>query len=287
MRRWGTVLLSAAALFVPSPNLESLLPDTAAPASVQPHPVAHCREASIRCVTGLERRLRRQWRALDAACDHRATFSLAYLRITQGLRRFIAQGRIADPAWMEYVVADFSNHYMRYFRDYARGKPVPYGWQVTYDAAMHGDTSAPQDVLLASNVHTQHDLPYVYARMGTRTPDGTSRMRDHDAVNAVNDSVFAGIERYGAEHYDQQFGYFQLAPAGLDRIGTLQVIQVWRELAWRNAVRLLNAGSQAERARVASDIDTATATWAQLIMAPTQPGYRATRDAYCRAQQSR
>jgi hypothetical protein len=208
-------------------------------------------------------------------------FSLSYLRITEGLDKSIRSGQIQHPRWMEYVVADFSNHYLRYFRDYARGRPIPRGWQITYDAAMRGDTSAPQDVLLASNVHTQHDLPFIYAAMGTRTRSGASRKPDHDAVNAVNDSVFAGLEQYGGAHYDPQFSAFTTMPFGTDRISTLSVIQAWREGAWRNAVRLLNARTRTEYDQVVASIDALTNATAQMILAPTVPGYRATRDAYC------
>jgi hypothetical protein len=272
---------------IPSPNLEALLPDTPAPASVQPHPVANCEHASIACIDGLERRLRTLWRPLDAACDHRAMFALSYLRITEGLRRLVAAGRVRYPTWLEYVITDFSNHYLQYFHDYEAGRPIPHSWQLTYDAAMHGDTSAPQDVLLASSAHTQHDLPFIYAAMGTRTPGGASRKPDHDAVNVINDSVFRGLEDYGAAHYDPQFATFELAPLELDRLGTLQVVQLWRETAWRNGLRLLNARSRAEYDSVVASIDATADTWAQLILAPTQSGYRATRDAYCAAHRAR
>jgi hypothetical protein len=268
---------------IPSPNPEALLPDTPAPSTIRAHGVEHCRHASLRCVTGLARRLRRQWRPLDAACDHRAMFSLSYLRITQGLRRAIRAGDLQHPRWMEYVVADFSNHYFQYFEDYAAGRQVPSSWKLAYDAAMHGDTSAPQDVLLASNAHTQHDLPFIYAEMGTRTKDGESRKPDHDAVNAVNDSVFRGLEEYGAEHYDPQFSSFMLAPQGTDRIATLEMIQTWREGAWRNAVRLVNAKTKAEYDQVVASIDTLADTTARMILAGTQPGYRSTRDDFCAA----
>lgn len=210
-------------------------------------------------------------------------FSLSYLRITRGLRRSIRRGEIRHRRWMEYVVADFSNHYLRYFRRYERGRSVPDGWRIAYDAAMHGDTSAPQDVLLASNVHTQHDLPFIYAAMDARTRSGASRKADHGAVNAVNDRVFAGLEQYGAEHYDPEFGLFTSAPFGTDRIGTLEMIQSWREGAWRNAVRLLNARDQAEYDQVVASINSVTNATAQMILAGTQPGYRTTRDDFCRS----
>jgi len=64
----------------------SLLPPLPVSSKVQPHGVPNCRRASIRCIDGLLRRLKALWRPLDASCDHRALFALAYIRITQGLR---------------------------------------------------------------------------------------------------------------------------------------------------------------------------------------------------------
>ncbi len=270
----------------PSPNPEALLPAATAPPYVAPHGVPHCRRASLRCVDGLLTRLRRQWHALDASCDHRAVFSLAYLRITGGLRKAIVAGALRDPHWMEYVITDFSNHYLGYYADAAAGRPVPYSWQVAYDEDTHGDANAGQDTLLASNAHTQHDLPYIYAGMGLVTRSGASRKRDHDAVNAINDSVFRGLEDYYAAHYDPIMANFELAPLGLDRIGVLEVIQSWREVAWRNAERLVAARTPAERAVVDASIDANANRWADLIRSGDQPGYRATRDAFCRTHRA-
>ena len=137
------------------------LPPLPVPADVQPHPVRNCRHPGRQCLRGLERRLRTQWRGLDAACDHRALFSLAYIRITKGLRDDLARRHprwFRYPRWFTYVIADFSNRYFATFRDYAAGRPVPGAWKIAYDEATRGDASGGQDVLLASNAHTQHDL---------------------------------------------------------------------------------------------------------------------------------
>jgi hypothetical protein len=270
----------------PSPNWGAALPGGPVPTGVQAHGVAHCRRASLRCIDGLLARLQTQFSALDAACDHRAVFSLAYLRITEGLRTWIVAGRLRHPGWMEYVIGDFSNHYFQYFTDYARGRPVPYSWKVAYDNDLHGDTNAGQDTLLASSAHTQHDLPYIYAAMGMATRKGASRKVDHDAVNAINDSVFRGLEEDIAAHYDPMFSLITMAPAGLERIGTLQLIQGWREGAWRNGERLMNARTAAERRRVEASIDANANAWADFIASGHQPGYRATRDAYCAAHRA-
>lgn len=266
------------------------LPAAPTSSKIQPHGVKNCRRASIRCIDDLLRRLDAQWRPLDAACDHRALFSLSYLRITAGLREDLARPEplyFDHPDWFTYVITDFSNRYFKAFGDYEAGRPVPEAWRITFDAALHGDVNGGQDVLLASNAHTQHDLPYAYAEMGVRTPDGESRKHDHDGVNAINTRVFDGLEDEFAERYDPQFTLIDMKPLPLDEIGTMEMVKGWREGAWRNAERLLNATTPAERAEVESEIDVNSRVWAQAIDSVEQPGYRTTRDDYCRAQQRR
>ena len=155
------------------------------PNDVQAHGVRNCRRAQVRCVDGLIARLEAQFRPLDLACDHRALFSLSYLRITELLRDDLSRRHprwFRYRGWMFYVITTFSNRYFQAFADYEAGRPVPGAWKITFDEAKAGDANAGQDVLLASNAHTQHDLPYVYAEQGMRTR-GASRKHDHDGVN--------------------------------------------------------------------------------------------------------
>ena len=64
-----------------------------------------------------------------------------------------------------------------------------------------------------------------------------------------------------------------------------ELVRAWREGVWRNAERLTNAKSDAERAQVADSIHQQAAASARLIQAAGMgpPGYRATRAAYCAA----
>lgn len=255
--------------------------------SVQPHPVANCPEATIACVDDLLRRLREQWEPLDAACDHRALWPLAYMKITQGLRDGLtgaAPPAFHHPDWFIYVVTTFSNRYFEAYANYEAGRPLPESWRITFDAAAHGDFNGGQDILLASNAHTQRDLPFVYAEQGTRTPAGVSRKHDHDAVNIVNNAVLDATEEEFAQRYDPFFKLIDQPRAPLEEIGTLEVVKGWRELAWRNGERLLAAKTAPERAAVVAQIESNATLWAKLITASAQPGYRATRDAYCRSR---
>jgi len=141
-----------------------LLPPLPTTTEVQPEPVRNCRQASIRCANGLVRRLREQWRGFHATCDHRAVISYSYLQITKGLRDDLAtkrRGLVKDRRWMTYVITDFSNMYSEAFADDASGRRVAKAWRLTFESADAGDANAGQDVLMFSNAHVQHDLPFV------------------------------------------------------------------------------------------------------------------------------
>jgi Family of unknown function (DUF5995) len=72
-----------------------------------------------------------------------------------------------------------------------------------------------------------------------------------------------------------------LTPA--DDYAGIEMVRMWREGVWRNAERLLNARSDAERAQVAQSIETQAELSARMMAEPT-PGYGARRDAYCRSR---
>jgi hypothetical protein len=241
----------------------------------------------VRCVRGLERRLRRQFGRFDATCDHRAVISYSYLQITRGLladmRGPRAGALVTHRRWMSYLITNFSNRYFRAYHRYAQGKPVTAAWRITFETAAEGDASAGQEVLLFSNAHVQHDLPYAYAKMGIETRSGRSRKPDHDSVNEVNARVFDGIEKYIAAHYDPSFSLIDIPFVPVEEVGALELVKSWREQAWRSAERLLAADSPEQRHEVARTIRDNATRWAQMISSGQMPGYRETRDEYCRA----
>jgi hypothetical protein len=184
---------------------------------------------------------------------------------------------------MEYLITQFSNRYFRAFHRYAQGKHVTEAWQITFETAATGDANAGQEVLLFSNAHVQHDLPYAYAKMGIETRSGRTRKPDHDAVNAVNARVFEGIEKFIAAHYDPSFNLIDVPVLPVEETGTLEFVKLWREQAWRSAEQLLAADGPAERHAVSRRIRENATRWAQMISSGGVPGYRETRDEYCAA----
>lgn len=265
------------------------LPPADVPNHVQPRAVRHCRDGGPGCVRGLARRLRRQWRRFDRRCDHRAVIAYAYLEITRELRRDFERPRrqalVRHRRWMSYVITTFSNRYFHAFRRWRRGKPVPDAWRITFETAAEGDAHAGQDVLLFSNAHVQRDLPFAYAQIGLETRGGRSRKHDHDAVNEVNARVFDRIEKGIAARYDPTMSLFDVPVLPAEEVTALELVKGWREGAWRNAERLLNAEGAAERAEVVASIEASSRVWAELISSGGPPGHRQTRDEWCAARQ--
>jgi hypothetical protein len=263
------------------------LPPSDVPNDVQARPVEHCKRATIHCVSGLERRLVRQFERYHPKCDHLAVISYSYLQITRGLLADLTGPRdgalVGHRRWMEYLITQFSNRYFRAFHRYAHGKRVTDAWRITFETAASGDANAGQEVLLFSNAHVQHDLPYAYAKLGIETRSGRSRKPDHDAVNAVNARVFDGIEKFIAAHYDPSFSLIDVPFVPIEEVGTLELVKMWREQAWRSAEQLLAAESPEARAEVRGTIRDNSARWAEMISSGGTPGYRETRDEYCRS----
>jgi hypothetical protein len=264
--------------YIPWP---SVLPGIAVGPSGPPQAVPHCRSLRMRCVDRLVRRLRAEYRAHDAACDHRVIFSLGYLRITEEIRRRLEAGEtFRHRRWFIGVVQGFSNLYFQTQRRYDRGKDVPESWRIYYDAMDSGDFNAGQDLLLASNAHTNHDLPYAYAASGLLTRRSVSRKPDHDGVNFVNASLFEGLADTYERRYDPFFATTNMLHP-LDGMGSLQGIQLWRENAWRKAEALVAADTDSERQLVQQQIEAESAAWARLITSGAEPGHREVRDAWC------
>jgi hypothetical protein len=130
------------------------------------------------------------------------------------------------------------------------------------------------------------DLPFVLASIGLTFPDGMSRKGDHDKVNQFLNAVLDPLLAEEAARFDSSIDDAR-DPMLFGYTGSFQLLAAWRETAWRNAERLVNAPDAASRAQVAQSIeDYASGVQATLIAAerynaPLQTS--AGRDSYCSA----
>jgi len=260
------------------------LPALPSPSQTHPNRVAHCRRAKLKCVRTQIGRMRKLQERLG--CDHRAVFATTYLELTRELRDAL----IRDPKMLRFPRfffredALFANVYFRSVRRWEQGREVPEAWRIAFEIAESGEVNAGQDMLLGINAHVQNDMPFVLAQLGLRDRKGRSRKVDHDRTN---DQLASGYERVVSavrDRYDPLVGVTNPPGIPADDVAGLEMVRQWRENVWRNAERLVNAKSDAERQRVADEIEAYAAGWARNIAAFQQPGYRAQRDAYCQQQ---
>ena len=166
-------------------------------------------------------------------------------------------------------------------RRWDQGRAVPEAWRIAFETAETGEVTAAQDMLLGINAHVQNDMPFVLAALGLRDRAGLARKPDHDLTNDVLASAYEDVVAAVRERYDPGMGLTNPPGVPADDVAGLEIVRQWRENVWRNAERLVNAGSEAERERIAAGIQSYAADWARGIAAAPFPGYRATRDEYC------
>jgi hypothetical protein len=238
----------------------------------------------MRCFSDTIRKMRKLRARLG--CDHRAVFATTYLLLTEQMRDTIRRQPhvFDDRRWLIYEDTVFANFYFSVMRSYDRGKPIPGAWKVAFDTARTGDANGGQDMLLGINAHVQRDMPFVLATVGVRTKSGATRKPDHDVVNQILSDAYEPIVSAIGQRYDSIVTITNASWNPIDDIAGLEVVKGWREGVWRNAERLLDAKTAADRRQVSDSIETNAATWASLIASgQVPPGYRAQRDAYCAA----
>ena len=240
-----------------------------------------CKSGKIQCVDAVIREMERRFDSLLSTCDHNSMFALAYLRTTEEYRRAsVEPGFFSDPGFVNHEDAVFGRYYFEAYDNwYKRNKrdQVPPAWRVAFKASDARSATGSGSTLLGISAHINRDLPFVLAEIGLVKPDGSSRKPDHDKVNEFLDRV---------DFYQEAHDRLDPSVSGSGAPGGIHLIISWREQAWRNAERLVNASSDAERAKVAASIEESARLEAEALKATNSYGMfesSATRDAWCAA----
>lgn len=260
---WTAVPASAATpLFIGWTGLLPPLPTAYTPADVQ-----ECTDGDPRCVDATIAHMQVRYDPLAASCDHNAVFALTYLRTTEEYRRVAAQpGFFQDVSYVNTEDAVFAAYYFHAYDSWRAGggTEVPAAWRIAFDAAAGRRLAGAGNILLGMNAHVNRDLPFVLASLGLVSADGRSRKPDHDKVNVMLNQVVDPLLREAADRFDPSIDNIA-TPLGLSYTVLMQLLVTWRETAWRNAERLVNAPTAEARARVEREIETAAAVTATTL----------------------
>lgn len=258
-----------------------LPPRPGAPAAASPA-IPCGAEPTSGCVDDVIAEMILNWEPLDTSCDARAVFALTYLITTEAFRTTLDTGYWDDEFAIINLDREFADLFFTATKEYEDGTAPP-AWTIAFDAARSGKTNGAQDVFLGMNAHIQRDLPFALAAVGLVKDDGSSRKPDHDRVNEVLSGVQDEIQDELARLYDPLFTWTDASPSPVDEMGSLEMLKLWREGAWRNAERLTFARNEAERAQVAASIEAYSTLWATIMAAPDFGFYAERRLAYCTA----
>lgn len=249
-----------------------------------PSRTVECASGQAQCVDKTIRIMTRQFDPLASSCDHDAIFALAYLRVTEEVKRTIAADAsfFANPSFVNSEVAVFARLYFDAYDAWQAAKmaSVPGAWRVAFEAGANREVSASGNLLLGINAHVQRDLPFALYRMGF------GQRVDHNRVNEILNRVASPLIAEIARRFDPTADDGDL-PTSFDDMTLFQLIVSWRETAWRHAEALATAPTAAERALVAQQIEDYATQQALAIKSATRyPPLLAdssARDAYCAA----
>ena len=233
-----------------------------------------CARGSDACVDRLIADMQRNFDRLN--CSHKAAFALLYLRTTQSIRDAIRAGEFSDRRFWNRVTAAFGYEYLDPLRAWQRGnrRHVPEAWQIAFRAAERERVVTLGDLMLGINAHVNHDLAFIYYRLGVHNH------ADHLQVNTVLARVQPVVYPQISARLDPTIG----AQAPNDPTLSLDIV-AWRELAWQNAARLAAAPTRAARRRVTVRIEQHSIAMARRIRRafPVTAAANRERDAFCAA----
>ena len=239
------------------------------------------------CIDKTIREMQKRFNPLGQSCSHNAVFSLAYLRTTQTYKWARDQaGFFVDTPYVNHEDAVFAKYYFDAWDDWSSGRraSVPRAWLIAFDAAAGRQVSGSGSLFLGMSAHVNRDLPFVLASIGLTFPDGTSRKADHDKVNQFLNAVLDPLLAEEAARFDPASDDAR-DPLLLGYTTSFQLLAAWRETAWRNAERLVNAPDAAARAQVAQSIENYATGVAMMLTAAEAyvPPFTSTtaRDNFC------
>jgi hypothetical protein len=238
----------------------------------EPSSANDCKAGRIQCVDAVIREMTKRFEPLASTCDHNAIFALTYLRTTEEYKRSAtAEGFFTDPRFINHQDAVFARYYFDAWDAYRSGDlaSTSPSWQIAFSNADDRKVAGLGNMLLGMSAHVNRDLPMVLADIGLVKPDGSSRKPDHDKVNQFLNLVMAPMLDEAAARFDPTVDDGQIDGTTIDETGLLQILVGWREMAWRNAERIVNAPTPEARAAVIADIERLAAIEANLIVVAT------------------
>lgn len=178
----------------------------------------------------------RDW--FDRNKDPRATFTHAYLFITETFQNEIPKKGFQDPEWVSELVFVFASEYLRAIQEYDMGTLNEGGWKLVFDAILTKRTSVVEELVLSIAAHIIQDLPVALNKMGSRDHSESSRIADFHLANDVLCDAIENLQDELSIRYNGFLRWLDRLGYKNDEILTSYGIRISRGMAWYNAIRL-------------------------------------------------
>lgn len=250
------------------------------PTPYQPYTGTICVSGDPQCIVDVIAQMKARLTPLAASCSHDAIFSLAYLRVTENVKKAADNGYFSDRAWLTRIDAVFAQKYFDTLDAWNAGHTaaVPQAWQLALQATRDRTMTGLGDFMMNMNAHINNDFPYVLAQVGLTAPNGTSHKSDHNAYNDRLDSLYHPVFDEETARFDPAFNKIDLG--NVDEVLVGAIMRGWREVVWRHAEALVNA-PPVLRPLVQQEISDYAAGQAQFIRQLFSSPDPTARDAYC------
>jgi uncharacterized protein DUF5995 len=248
-----------------------------------------CVDGSNSCIEETLGEMYRRFDRLYATCDHNSLFGLTYIRVTEAIRKAILRGFYEEPRFLNHEDKVFARMYFTTFDAWESGRRerVPPAWREALDAARERSVAGLGNLLMNMNAHVQRDFPFMLDALGLTKPDGSSRKPDHDRGNEVLNTLYDDVFREMDQRFDDSMSDYDVPGLFADDTALFQILQHWREQAWRHGEMLGRAATPEERKAVADYIERYALDAARFIKANTTIEDSSVRDAHCAAYRRR
>eukprot|EP01119_Soliformovum_irregulare_P002170 TRINITY_DN1233_c0_g2_i1.p1 TRINITY_DN1233_c0_g2~~TRINITY_DN1233_c0_g2_i1.p1 ORF type:complete len:280 (+),score=38.97 TRINITY_DN1233_c0_g2_i1:32-871(+) len=245
--------------------------------STNPAPVT---SASISRITAIADDMYQRWYQLDAACDPRAVFAVAYLFMTANAKKLVQNLYFDDGNKMVDFISTFAGRYLAAYTAWDNGQynNVSLPWAVYYNFLDSKRSDVTQDITIGMNAHINYDLGIAAYQQGY----ASSRWRNdyyrvNDLMAQVDTNVTLALGRYDPQFYNTDWvsqTYFQ---------ASIDFVTSWRSNAYSQALAYQAALTPLGVKVLQATYEAAAATTGQSIAIPYLYRTNTTRVAYCQA----
>jgi hypothetical protein len=182
--------------------------------------------------------------------DSRAVFTHVYATITGLIRDNLAHYEFHDPAWVVILAEQFAEKYFIALDVRDGGGKLSAAWAHVFDILAKKRTSVLEDLVFAMTAHIVHDLPLALLDARQAAGDGTSHIYDFHRMNDLLGRHVEAITNAVSKRYSPLVAWLDHLGGSFDQILTGYGFRISRGVAWYNATRILDPGSE-EHARKA------------------------------------